>query len=92
MTLIACREGADRSKPPAMEGTAWQIRMKEAGLTQRLLARTIGRPENTVSRQMKEEFGPVPGDLIAIILAWEMMSAEQRADWFETIQRELQKR
>lgn len=92
MTLNACIEVPGQATPAPMKGTYWQIRMKQAGLTQRRLAQTIDRPENTVSRQMKEEYEPVPGDLIAIILAWEMLSEDQRADWFDSIAREIKRR
>jgi hypothetical protein len=72
-----------------MEGRPWQVRAKEAGLTQRMLARIAGKAENTVSRQLRGEFGEEAGRyLVAIILAWEGMSGEQRTDWLGRIERE----
>jgi hypothetical protein len=72
-----------------MDGEVWQVRAKAAGVTQRLLARITAKSENTISRQLRGEFGAVPGYLIAIILAFEMLDAEQRAAWIAAIDREL---
>lgn len=72
-----------------MEGRPWQVRAKEKGLTQRTLARIAGKAENTVSRQLRGEFGDEAAKyLIALILAWEAMSDDQRLAWLETIERE----
>ncbi len=74
--------------PRTMEGRPWQVRAKEALLTQRTLANIAGKSENTISRQLRGEFGGVPGYLVAIILVWEGMSADQREDWLARIGRE----
>lgn len=64
-----------------MDNEPWQRRAKDAGLTQVRLARLLGRPVNTISRQIRGEAGEVPQHLIAVIVAWEMMTEDQRAEW-----------
>lgn len=71
-----------------MQGERWQIRAKAAKLTQRSLARLTGKSENTISRQLRGEFGEVPGYLVAIIIAWEGMTDPKRDDWLVTVERE----
>lgn len=86
MALIACRNDGGAATKPRMQGEPWQIRAKAAGLTQRLLARLTDKPENTISRQLRGEFGgEAPGYLIAIIIAWELMDEDRRADWLTAI-------
>lgn len=81
-----------RATPAPMENNPWQIRMRKAGLSQRTLARLCGKPENTISRQLRGEFGPVPGYVVAITLAWEGMSPDDREGWREAVERELERR
>ena len=77
---------AGRATRPRMKGTAWQIRAKEAGLTQRLLAEIAGKSENTVSRQMRGEFGQDATEYLeSIILAWERFNAADREGWLADI-------
>lgn len=71
-----------------MQGEPWQIRLKAAKITQRALGRLLGKPENTISRQLRGEFGEVPDYLIAIIIALEQMNEDQRADWISAVERE----
>ncbi len=92
MTLIACVDAKLRATPPHMQGKPWQIRAKAAKLTQRALARLTGKPENTISRQLRGEFGDVPGYLIAIIIAWEGMVDIEREAWLMAVERELERR
>lgn len=87
MTLIEVRD-----TPAPVQGTEWQIRAKAAGLTQRMLARLVDRPDNTISRQLRGEFGKVPGDLVALIIAYEDMPVEARADWMARVEEALAKR
>jgi hypothetical protein len=82
----------DRATPAPMEGTPWQIRAKAAGLIQKDLARLAGKPENTISRQLRGEFGEVPGYLIALILAWESMDGPHRQRWRQAVEAELTRR
>jgi hypothetical protein len=76
---------------PAMKGEPWQIRARAQGLTQKKLGRLAGKPENTISRQMRGEFGPVPGYVIALILAWESMEPPEREEWLADVEREIGK-
>ncbi len=87
MTLIEAR---DTSAP--VQGTEWQIRAKAAGLTQRMLSRLVDRPENTISRQLRGEFGKVPGDLVALIIAYEDMAVDDRPDWRSRVEEALSRR
>lgn len=70
------------------ENHPWQVRAKDAGLSQRVLARLLGRPEITVSRQLRGKFGggETPLHVISAILAWELMSAEQRQAWVSAVE------
>lgn len=81
MTLIDCAtpDGA-LTVAAVTKNTPWQARLKAAALNQKALAAMLGISENTVSRQMKGEW-PVAGYVEAFVLAWEIMSLEQRADW-----------
>ena len=72
-----------------MEKTPWQQRAKAAGLKQKLLARLLGLYEITVSRQLRGRWqSGTPKATIAAILAWEIMSPEQREQWIEQVERE----
>lgn len=65
-----------------MENYPWQQRAKAAGLTQRALAKLLGRPEMTISRQLRGHWqSGIPKHVIAVIVAWELMSEEQRLKW-----------
>lgn len=92
MALMACRDGAGRFSPAFVEGSPWQIRAKEAGLSQKLLAKIAGKPENTISRQLRGLFGEVPGYLVALILAWERMDDDEQADWVKEVEKALRDR
>ena len=92
MALMACRDEGGRFTPSPVEGHPWQIRAKEAQLSQRLLARIAGKSDNTISRQLRGHFGEVPGYLVALIIAWENMGEDERADWVRQVERELERR
>lgn len=92
VTLNACLHEVPRATAPRMQGEPWQIRAKAAKLTQRSLARLTGKPENTISRQLRGEFGEVPGYLVAIIIAWEGMVDAEREAWLADVERELKRR
>lgn len=93
MTLNACAVELEPATRRTMQGEPWQIRAKQAGLRQRDIARIAGKPENTISRQLRGEFGEVPGYLIAIIIAWEMLAKHgQSADWLAAVEAELKRR
>ena len=82
---MACRDDGGRFTTGEMDGHPWQIRARQAGLSQKALGRLAGKPDNTISRQLRGEFGPVPLYLIAIITAWEMLDADQRTAWERAI-------
>lgn len=83
MLTICGASGRGLRRRP-MDNEPWQRRAKDAGLTQVTLARLLGRPVNTISRQIRGEHGEVPQHLVAVIIAWEMMTPEQREDWIAT--------
>lgn len=66
-----------------MENHPWQQRARAAGLTQRDLSRLLGRPDITISKQLRGHWGDgrPPKHLVAAILAWEIMTPEQREQW-----------
>lgn len=80
-SVEALRSGAAIPPEPKPISDSWQRRAKDAGLSQVTLARLLGRPVNTISRQIRGEHGDVPQHLVAVIIAWEMMTSEQREDW-----------
>lgn len=71
-----------------MDGHPWQRRAKAAGLTQTTLARLLGHSESTVSRQLRGHWqSGIPRHVIAAVIAWEVMTPHQRADWIEAVDR-----
>lgn len=87
MALIICRAGEGALRRRSMDNEPWQRRAKDAGLSQVTLARLLGRPVNTISRQIRGEHGEVPQHLVAVIIAWEMLTPEQRDEWIATTRR-----
>jgi hypothetical protein len=92
MTLIDC---ATPEQPltvaPVTKNTAWQARLRAAALNQKTLAAMLGIAENTMSRQMKGDW-PVAGYVVAFVEAWEIMTAEQRAEWTARRERESKRK
>ena len=77
MTLIAAAVAS-----PPVEGAPLQIRAKRAGLPQKRLAQIVGVSENTASLQLREKWeSGTPRYVLAAIVAWELMSHEQRMRW-----------
>ncbi len=77
-------------KVGGMKDSPWQTRTRAAGLTQKLIAALTRRNENSVGRalsgaRLNED---AAGPYIAVILAWELMSPEQREDWVRRAQEE----
>ncbi|MCF1502887.1 helix-turn-helix domain-containing protein [Afifella sp. H1R] len=71
-----------------MENHPWQQRARAAGLTQRTLAKLLGRPEITVSRQLRGHWeSGVPFHVVSAILAWEVMSPDARQAWVEAVEK-----
>lgn len=87
MALIDCATPAEPLTVGAVtKNTPWQARLKAAALSQKALASMLGIAENTVSRQMKGDW-PVAGYVEAFVGAWELLTAEQRAEWFKRRER-----
>ncbi len=73
-----------------MENHPWQLRARAAGLSQRLLAKILNHHERTVSIQLRSHGQRgVPGHVIAAIVAWEVMTPEQRESWLAKLEREF---
>jgi len=71
------------------ENHPWQRRLRLLGLTQRDLSRLAGHAEIVVSKQLRGHLQKgVPHHIIALILAWEIMTDQQRAKWRSAIDRE----
>lgn len=74
-----------RSRP--MEHHPWQRRARAAGLTQKMLAGLLGHAETTISRQLRGRWeSGTPLHVKSAILAWELMSDEQRAAWISAVE------
>jgi hypothetical protein len=66
----------------SMENAPWQLRAKHAGLSQRTLAKLLGHAEITVSLQLRGQWkSGIPQHVKTAIVAWELMSPEQREEW-----------
>jgi len=65
-----------------MKKTEWQIRAKRAGLDQETLRGLLGLSKSGMSLGIRGMWGSgVPQPIRAAIIAWEMMTPEQRAGW-----------
>lgn len=82
MALIRCATPGEPLTVPPVKNTPWQSRLRAAALNQKGLAAMLGISENTVSRQMKGDW-PVAGYVEAFVEAWEIMTADQRAEWLK---------
>ncbi len=74
-----------------MDGEYWQRRAKAVGLSQKTLAQLLGYAENTISRQLRGKWstGSTPRHVVAAIVAWEIMTDEQRVRWSEEVERSI---
>lgn len=70
-----------------MKDTPWQIRARDAGLTQKLIAELTQRNQNSVGRALSggRMGADAAGPYIAVVMAWEIMTLEQRAEWVRRI-------
>jgi hypothetical protein len=72
---FSCHYSAMGKQPKS----AWGLRAKSAGLDQKTLARLAGTSPNTVYRGLSGTWGSgVPGYLVSLIVAWEMLTEDQR--------------
>jgi len=63
-----------------------QIRAKAAGLTQTKLAKLLGVTEATMSHQLRGTWASgTPRYVIAVIIAYELLSHDQRMRWLAEI-------
>lgn len=62
----------------------WQTRAHAAGLQQKVLAEITGKTEINVSQQLRGMYGgkgEPPRYVVATIIAWELMTLDQREEW-----------
>jgi IS30 family transposase len=66
-----------------MPQNEWTRRLAAAGLSQAALADILGHARSTINRQLHGRFTvkQPPRHVIAAIVAWELMSDEQREAW-----------
>ncbi|CAO3418950.1 hypothetical protein [Azospirillum doebereinerae] len=65
-----------------MENSEWQIRAKQAGLSQETLRSLLKLSKSGVSQGIRGAWASgVPQSIKATIIAWELMTPEQRAEW-----------
>ncbi len=68
------------------EKTPWQRRAIAAGMEQQTLATLTGHDKTTVSRQLRNYWqSGIPKHVRAMIVAWEVMTPEQRALWVQRV-------
>jgi hypothetical protein len=76
-----------------MENHPWQTRARKSGLSQKVLAQILGHAEITVSRQLRGHWeSGVPLHVCAAIVAWELMTEDQRQEWIAEVGREKRRR
>lgn len=66
--------------PVPVHNTEWQQRLKALGLTQKRFATLTGLAENTISRQMRDEW-PMPEYVKALIIALEIIGPARLGEW-----------
>jgi hypothetical protein len=80
MSYIFCEGHETPVATPVMEYELWQMRARNVGLSQRLIARLCGTSEVAVSAQLRGIWkSGTPEYVKTIIRSWEMLSTEQRA-------------
>lgn len=71
-----------------MDREDWKRRARRAELSQATLARLLGHAPNTISRQLLGRWqSGIPRHVKAAIVAWELMSDEQRQAWQDEVER-----
>lgn len=79
MTAIICESPRSPVSLRPMDEEPWQIRLKRAGLSQKMLARLLGVAENTVSLQLRGKWqSGVPGYVKTVIRMWELLPQKDR--------------
>lgn len=65
-----------------MENSEWQVRAKQAGLSQETLRSLLKLSKSGVSQGIRGAWASgVPQSIKAAVIAWEIMTPEQRAEW-----------
>ena len=72
-------------KATGVHNTPWQMRLKALGISQKQFAALTGLAENTVSRQMREEW-PMPPYVKALILALTIIGKDRLAEWVKAVE------
>ncbi|GAA5666101.1 hypothetical protein Brsp07_04610 [Brucella sp. NBRC 14130] len=78
---------SEAEKPPIRKErtlSPWQARARATGLQQKTLAQITGSQPIVVSQQLRGfygEKGEPPRYIAALVVAWELMSIEQREEW-----------
>lgn len=80
---MALTETPDKASD--VHNTPWQQRLKALGLTQKRFAALAGLAENTVSRQMRDEW-PMPDYVKALIVALEIIGPERLPEWIAAVE------
>jgi hypothetical protein len=84
VTMIACQIPAAPIAGAAVDNEPLQARAKRAGLQQKRLAALLGVSENTASLQLRGKWeSGTPRYVTAAIIAWELMSHDQRMRWID---------
>lgn len=66
--------------------TPWQLRAMAVGLDQETIRRILKLAKSSVSRGMTGKYDSgVPQSIKATVLAWEIMTPEQREEWLRLI-------
>ena len=87
MTMIDCLSRIAPVSAPRMEGEPLQRRARTAGLSQKVLASLLCVTENTASLQLRGKWASgTPRYVIAAIVAWELLSHDQRQRWLAEIE------
>jgi predicted XRE-type DNA-binding protein len=82
VTMIDCPTTTTSVRRSGMKDEPLQIRAKQAGLSQKTLAAILGVTENTASMQLRGKWqSGTPRYVVAAIVAWELMTHEQRMRW-----------
>jgi transcriptional regulator with XRE-family HTH domain len=96
VTMIGCQISEARLAAAPVDNEPLQARAKRAGLQQKRLASLLGVSENTVSLQLRGKWeSGTPRYVVAAIIAWEIMSHDDRMRWLreiDTLEAELKRR
>ena len=82
--MIDCQPRGTALAAAPVDNEPLQTRAKRAGLQQKRLASLLGVSENPVSLQLRGKWeSGTPRYVIAAIIAWEIMSHDDRMRWLD---------